>query len=461
MIIATLSFLRRPARLAHIFVALALALPVGLRAAEQNSVSEKTGEAFQKLKPLQEAKDWTGMLAVLDAITPTVDPTSYDMALILDMRGKLYGQMEQYGKAIEAWDAALRVSEGKEYFDARTKQDMLLYLAQFSYTEGVASKVPAVQQKYINQAAGYFRRYLADAKSPTPDIEFFYASLLFNQAMLDSTKVDQNLLKQAHVAMDKTMQATVHPKENYYVLLMAILQQENDLVRSAEVIEQILAQFPTKKDFWPSLWSTYLAMANEKNNTPEATREYYIRAINTEERAQAAGFMKTPKDNLNLINLYLTVGQFSKGTELLHKGLRSGAIESDVKTWLLLGYYYQQANREMEAIGALKEAAVLFPKNGQIDVTIAEIYRSKDLMKEARDAYRSAVKKGNLEKPQTVLAYLANAEYTLENYDDAKLAVDRAYKEYPADAAKDPFLPQLRDAIDRAIKEREDAKAKR
>ena len=461
MIIAAFTFLRHPARAASLALALAFALPAGLRAAESHSVSEKTGDAFQKLKPLQEAKDWTGMLAILKGIEPSVDPTSYDMSLILNMEGKLYGQMEQYEKTIEVWDRLLRISEGKDYLEAKDISETLYYLSQFSYTVGLASKVTAVQQKYISSAADYFRRYREGVTNLTPEAQFYYTSLLLNQAMLDPKKVDQSLLKLAHVEAQKTLQAYVHPKENHYTLLMFILQQENDLAGSAEIIELILSLFPGKKDFWPSLWSTYLAMANEKDATPETVRQNYIRAINTQERAQAAGFMKSPKDNLNLVNLYLQAQQFSKGTELLHKWLRDGSVEPDIKNWLALGYYYQQSNQEMTAISALKEAVALFPKNGQIDVTIAEIYRGKDLMKEARDHYRSAVKKGNLEKPETVLAYLANADYTLDDFDDAKATIDEAYQKYPEDCKKDQFLPQLKDAVDRALAERAAARAKR
>ncbi len=447
----------RPALLAGIILGCALVLPALVRAEDQPaaanppSVSEKTSEAFRKLTPLNETKDWDGMLAVLDSLVPTLDPMSYDMFKIQDMKARLYGQKEQYDKAVDAWTKALAISDVKKYYDPKDQQQTLLFLAQFSYQEGTASKVPAVQQTYINKAAGYFKRYLASEQHPSADIEMFYASLLYNQAVVDPAKVDQSLLKQAHAEVNKALAASIHPKEGLYVLLLAILQQENDLVHSAETLELILSQYPTKKDYWPSLWSTYLAMANDKD--PEKVRENYIRAINTMERAQALGFMNTPKDKLNLVNLYLTAGQFSKGTDILHKGLKDGTIESDVKNWLALGYYYQQANRDLEAISALKEASALFPTNGQIDLTIAEIYRGKDLFKEARDFYRSALKKGGLEKPYLVWAYLANASFTLEDFDDAKTAIEQAEK-FP-ESGKDSFLPQLKEAVNHAIAERD------
>ena len=96
-------------------------------------LSEKTSAAFQKLRPLQAAKDYDGMLALVESLVPTVDPTSYDMALIMDMRAKLYGQKEQSGKAAESWEAALQLSQQYGYFDEKTTTQIRRYLAQFRY----------------------------------------------------------------------------------------------------------------------------------------------------------------------------------------------------------------------------------------------------------------------------------------------------------------------------------------
>jgi hypothetical protein len=47
--------------------------------------------------------------------------------------------------------------------------------------------------------------------------------------------------------------------------------------------------------------------------TRRKIRRYNIRAINTIERAQALGFMKTPRDNYNLFTLYYNIGQYGIG----------------------------------------------------------------------------------------------------------------------------------------------------
>jgi tetratricopeptide (TPR) repeat protein len=433
-------------------LALALAQPATLNAADRpiHNLGEKTSEAFGKLKPLQDAKNWAGMLALLDGLIPTVGPTSYDMALILDMKAKLYATQELYSKAIEPWEKALQLSDANKYFDEKQTLDTVYFLSQLNYQEGLSSKVPVQQQQFIRSAIGQLKRWLAETKKVTPEASMLYASMLFNQAVANSEKVDRNLIQQARAEVERGLLLSIDPKEGFYALLLVILQQESDFQRASEVLEFLVKQFPQKKDYWPTLMAFYLNMANDKDE--KKARANYIRAINTIERAQALGHMKTPKDNYNLVTLYITANQFSTANELLYAGLKSGTIESDAKTWGVLGYYYQQADKELQAIAILKEACQLFPTAGQLELQLGEIYRQQEKTKEAYNHYQSAVKKGNLDKPQVGYQLLAYSAFELDKMEEALNAVREAEK-FP-DAAKDAQLPKLKKAIQDAIEER-------
>ncbi len=453
-------------RCAPIAFGLVLALGASAGFAQQppparNFPTEKVGAAFQQLKPLQESKNYDGMLTLLLNLKPTVEPNSYDMALILDMTAKLYGQKEQFEKAIEAWEEWMKITEAKNFYDQKAVLENTLYLAQFCYQVGVSSKVPAVQKQFTDKAAAYFKKWLAATPKPPADISMFYASILYNQAVTDPKKVDMGLLKQARAEVEKGIVNSIHPKEGFYVLLLAILQQENDSVKSAETLELLVKTYPTKKDYWPSLWATYLNMANEatvgEKKDDAKMRENYIRSINTMERAQVHGLMKTPKDNLTLVNLYLTAGQYGKATDLLYAGMKNGSIDSDQKNWATLGYFYQQANEEKKAIAALKEAAALFPRTGAFDLQIGQIYLSMEKTKEAYGHFKEAIKRGGLEKPAAALQALAYAAFELEDFDAALEAVKQA-EAFP-EGQKDSQLPRLKFAIEAGIRDREAAKA--
>lgn len=429
----------------------------GTRERPQFNLAEKTSEALQKLGPLQQQKPpaYQEMLNVVDGVLATVPPTSYDAAFLLNIKAKVLLGMDKYGAAIPVWEQAVKLSDEHGYLDPKEVNEVVFYLAQLIFSEAATIKNTAQQQQLVQRSAAYLKRHLDNSPKPSLETQMFYAQLLYQQAVADPNKVNKDMLRQAREVIERSMQATLQPKEGFYLLLMAILQQENDMQRSAEVLELFLKKFPQKKDYWQPLMATYLNIAASEPDEVRK-RDLYIRAINTLERAQKLGFLQTPKDNYNLVTLYLTAGQFSMATDILHAGLKKGTIESSLANWRLLGSYYQQANKDLLAIEALKEAAKLYPKEGMVDLHVGEIYRQMEKTKEAREFYRSALKKGNLEKPQVAYQLLAFTSMELDDWDEALRAINEAAK-HP-DFAKDQQMVNLKKHIEETVAIREEAK---
>ncbi len=421
------------------------------------SISEKTSEAFGKLRPLQEAQNYKGMLDVLEKVE--FKPNSYDEALILDMKAKIFAMTNQFSKAIAPWERAIELSDKYGYFQEKQTLDTVSLLAQLYGQEGSTSKVTAQQQQYFSKAITYFRRFIKGTKNPTPETMMAYASILYYRATADQSKVDQALLKESRDIVERGLRTSLKPKEGFYQLLLTLLQQQNDLAGSAEILELLLEQNPSKKDFWPLLMASYLQLSDrEGKKNATVGREYLIRAIVTCERAQALGNMKTPKDSMNLVSLYLMANQFTKGTELLYTGMKSGAIESEPGNWQVLGRYYLEANMNDRALVVLKEASQLFPKNGEIELQIAQIHIQMENNREALRHAKSAAQKGNFErtKPFSVHYLIAYTAYDLGEIDQAKTAVDIAGQF--EEAKKDAQFPRLKGVIEEAIAEREASK---
>ncbi len=443
---------------------LALAAPIaGISAEEKNprNLSDKTVEAFTKIRPLNESKNFAGMLALLDALIPTTPPTSYDMAVVQDMRGKLMFSLERYSEAIGPLSTALKLADSNDYFEPAQKLTMLQMLATLHYQEGTNAKVPAAQQKTnIAAAIAYLKRWLSESPKVTPESSMLYASMLYNQAIANPEKPDKDLLKQMRTEVERGLLLSIAPKEGFYTLLLAGLQQEQDYVRGAELLEFLVRNFPEKKDYWPTLLSFYLNMMNVNLETnPRVSRINNIRAINTIERGQKLGNLNSPKDNYNLVTLYINAGQFGQATQMLHAGLKSGSIESDVKNWNILGSYYLQADQQDKAISAIEEAIKLFPQSGQLELLLGQIYRDQGKTREAFNHFQSAVKKGNLDKIETAYQLIAYAGYELEEYDAALKAISSV--EQTPEGRKDTQLPHLKRAIENTVKERESRKSRK
>lgn len=419
-----------------------------------HSVSEKTQEAFGKLKPLQDAQNYNGMLALLDGIPVT--PNSYDEALILDMKAKIYGMTNQLSKAITPWERAVELSDKFNYFPEKQVLDIVFFLGQLYAQEATTSKDPKVSQPAFTKALTYFKRYLDKTPKPTPEAVSTYAMILYYKSVADPNNVDQKLLQEARTVVEKALTTAIKPKESFYQLLLALQQQQNDLAGSAELLELLLKQNPDKKDQWQMLMGIYLQLSERtKEKDPTLSRDYLVRAIVTAERAQAKGFINTPKDNMNLVSLYLLANQFTKGTELLYNGMKKGTIESEPHNWRILGRYYQEANLNTQAIAVLQEATKLFPKNGELEVQIAQIYLQIEKTREAFQHAKTAVAKGNFEgtKPYGVHYLIAYTAYELGEIEESSKAIETAEKF--EESKKDPQFARLKEVVKEVLTERE------
>ncbi len=433
-------------------------LPNRTDAAEEKGppgLNEKVSEALQqKMKPLLDAKNWDGAMAVIDSVLVGLDPNGYDTAFLSDIKAKIFLQKNDYASAIAPMETTLRLADAnKNFFDKKTILDVVYFLAQIYYQEGTSSKDPTVQKNYFNKSSAYIKRWLQTTPKKNQEASLFYASILYNQAVVNPDKVDLDLIKRVQVEVQEGLLTSLKPKEGFYVLLLASLQQVGDLAGSAEVLEQMVKVKPDNKTYWLQLLATYLNLGGGTEKDEQKSRESFARAINTMERAQALGLMQTPKDNYNLVTMYYNAGQFGKATDLLYSGLKSGAIESDLKNWQLLAYSYQQIGRDAQAIAVLKEAGTAFP-TGQIEFQIGQIYSQMDnRTAEAYSYYSKAVAKGGLEKPHSAYMFLAYTAFELEKYEEALAAINKTIGS--PDGQKDSQAPRLKQAIEDAVKERE------
>lgn len=433
--------------------------------AQTPQLSDKTQEAFSKLKPLIDSKQYDAALAIMDDAEKSADPNSYDMALILDTKAKLLLEgKNDYKDAIEPWERCLQLyRDHHNYFERSEVVTMLLGLAQMNYEVGAESKNKAFQEEHFNRAIVYMRHWVRATKQPNIEQVQFYASLLYYAAVLDPAHINKRDLDQAAKEAQLGLELSIKPRPVFYQLLLAIAQQRGDYRMSAEYM-QLLLTLPgdasAKKQYYPDLVSIYNNLAGEAKNQYEQ-RRYYADAINSIENAQKLGLMKTPKDNYNLVTLYYTVGQYERAIDLLKAGLEHGTIANTLANWQALSYFYQEVDENFPAIDALVEAEQRFPRDGALDFSIAQLYEELDHSAEAFDFAGRAIHKGGLGRhlfaAYQLYAYLG---YELKKYPLALKAIAEAEK--LPDAKKDTELPRLREVIVQAAKlEREERAAAR
>ena len=134
----------------------------------------------------------------------------------------------------------------------------------------------------------YMKRWCELTPKPRQEDLLFYTSLLYQKAIETSGKTDKQYLEMAKREAEKALNSDPSPKQQFYMLLVAIAQQEGKSVPAANYLEQLVSAHPTKI-FFEQLVKTYLNLAAESDKSPKLHREYLDRALDTRQRAQALG----------------------------------------------------------------------------------------------------------------------------------------------------------------------------
>ncbi len=443
-------------------LALAAATTLAVAVAAQDkprdySFSDATSEVLPKYKAAIEAKTYDAAIAILDGQIAKVPADSYDAAMLLQLKTQTLLQKGDFSRALESTEKALNLSNSKSptFFDERITKDLTYFLIQLYVQEAVQTKVPGLAPKLFEKADNAFKQWLRLVPASNPDAQMLYAQLLYSWAVQNSENPDKKLIARALEETEKGMHLAIRPKDTFYVLKLAALQQLGRTNETADMFELLIKQKPESSTYYPQLAATYLGLA-QSATSPADAEIYNIRAALTIERAQAHGHMNTPQHNFNLIGIYFNMGQYEKAADLLEAGLKAGTIERELKNYELWALALQQMQQPVKGIDALKAASLAFPQSGEVEFRIAQAYQGLEKSEEALKHLQSAVAKGNLAKPHAVYLFLAYVAYELKKFD---IALDAAKKAAATpEGAKDGG--NMVKAIEDIVKDREAKKSK-
>lgn len=410
-------------------------------------ISERVGEQIEKLSTLYEEKQYDEALTLINDLIRTVDPNSYDLAVLTQLKAQVLLTQNKYEESIEPLEVALRLGETYGYLEPRQQQEYAMLLSQLHFQVASGLKDKAKQIEGFDRAIAYLRRYLETADKLRPEARLYAAQAFYQRATVeDEDNPDQELLEEARRQAENGLYSEVKPRETFYVVILAVLQTQGRVKDAAELLELLVSRYPTNRQYWQPLVYSYLTLAEEEDD-PERAYELQIRAITAIDRAQELGIMDTPRDHFNLIGIYFNLKRFPEAITLLERGLENGNIENTQQNWELLASSYQQVRKELKAVDVLKEAAKRFPEAGALEYTAAQIYYSLDKLEDAYRHAKAALEKGNLENRSQVLLFAAYMGYELREFEDALEFAEEAAKDPEAENA-DKLVAAIRDSIE-------------
>jgi hypothetical protein len=448
--------IRKILRLGGLMAALAVVTSTGVIAqtspnAPKKEISDKISEGLAKLRPLTENKQYAEALSLINGLMVSAAPDSYELMVLNQIKLQILLTETKYPEAIEPLETALRIGKAYDFIPQSQYLEFTQVLSQLYFQEAITAKDKTIRDSYHAKAYDTIQVYLRENPSPTPDSIAYAATLIYTQATLEGSAPDQKLVKEARALSERGLLMTIKPRENFYVLILAALQQENRNVEGAELLEILVTENPTSSQYWQQLQATYLTLANSPDATAEQALAWNVRTISTTERAQKLGFLDTPRDHFNVVGILMNIQQFEEAIKMMEIGLENTKIESSQTNLEYLASCYQQVHKPQKAIEVLKRATTSNPDEGELDARISNIYYSIDMLPEAYSFGKTALSKGKLKSEPNTQLFVAYLAFELKKFEEA-LPLAEAAKSAGADRAEG-----LYDAIKSAVEERKAA----
>lgn len=444
------SFSRKLLQIGGLVTALVAVTPVISIAQEapKKELSDKVSEGLGKLRPLTEGegKNFAQALSLINGLLLTAAPGSYDQVVLNQIKVQILLSETKYAEAIPPMEAALRVGKANNFIAEKQYLEFTQILSQLYFQEATSTKDKTIRDKYLTKAYDTIQIYLKASPNPTADSIAYAATMIYTQATLDEKETNTELVKEARDLAKRGLLLSIKPRENFYVLILAALQQDGKNVEAADILELLVSQNPTSKQYWQQLQATYLTLANDDNVTAEEALSWNVRTIVTIERAQKLGLLDTPRDHFNMVGILMNIQQFDQAIVMMERGLANKKIELTQTNFEYLASSYQQVHKPQKAIEVLKRATKLSPKEGELEYRISNIYYSIDNMKEAYSHGNTALKKGKLKNAPVTQLFVAYLAFELKKFDEA-LPLAQAAKDGGADNA-DGLYKAIKDAVD-------------
>ncbi len=436
--------------------------------APKKELSDEVNEGIQKFSKLAEENKLEEGLIELNRLIKTAGPESYDLAILSQLKAQVLARLGRQAEITQPLETALRLTKAYGYLAEKNELDLYLFLAQQYQQEATTEKTIEEKRIKLDKAIGFLREWQSKSKSATADIQLFVGSALYFRATIDERNVDAALLKDALVELDKGMLLVIKPKDSFYLLKLGIFQllslesirledqskkagklEQADkhkadadayTKQSTEILELLVKAYPNKKDYWNTLYQTYIQGGND------------VRAILVVERAQSLGLLNSPKELKTLAALYYNNNQFSHAVDIIEPGLRNNVLDSTQENWELLIACYQQLYREDKLLETLFEASKRFPEKGVFDQQIGYTYFGQEKLDKAYEYFSIALKKGGFAKPAPIYSFTAYLAYEIKKIDEALVLINEALKLDPS--MKDALA--MRTAIQDSINERDE-----
>ena len=306
--------------------------------------------------------------------------SKYEKALVQQTYGFVYAQKGDEAQAIKRFENSLAL----ESLPATAQQGMLYSLAGLNAAEGH-------YQKSIDTLRDWFR-YEAE---PIPDAYMLIGS--------SYSELDQ--FKQALPYVLKAIEKAEKPRENWYMLALAIHFQEKNFSSAADMLVTMLQFWPDNARYWEMLAGCYLELEDDKRALDTMMVSYSNGMLTKPTRIRAAAQLNLLRDTPYTAGVILA--------DAIEEGLLDDN-EADLKILLQAWLSAREWERAVEVIDRIGKYA----DDGRYYLQAAQIYNETGEWDKVVDNAQKALDAG-LDDPVDALMLQGASFIELGNLDDA------------------------------------------
>ncbi len=318
----------------------------------------------------------------------------YEQAIILQALGHTAASREDYDKALEYFQRSVDINAlpNRQHYQMIYSIAQLL-IARERYREGLEK----LEQWFC--------------VTPPADIT---ATAYVLKA---SANVELENYQAALGAIDKAIELSDEPKENWYQMRLGINFEMDDLPAAARTLEIMINLWPENESYWKQLSSVYL-------NIKEENKALSVMAL-----AYRRNMLDTAQEIQQLSSLYQFRDVPYEAAQVLEKGINDGIVESNKKFWEQTANAWYQARELEKALNAYEKAGQ-YSDDGSIDLRRAFILVDRQEWDSAIEALQRAIEKGGLSDNEVGNAHLliGMSHMNLERFNAADVAFDNALR---------------------------------
>lgn len=325
---------------------------------------------------------------------------SYEIAMMHNFYAFIHYNLEDYGKAIVAFENVVQQAPIPESFEKST----LFSLAQLYMMQQDYDKVVAKLQRWeaINRGKIPAKNYVLKAQAMYQKKDYSTSLEYITQA-IDLVEADPDFGPIA--------------QEGWYILKRAIFFELKRPEDVKNVLLNKLVKHYSKGKYWIQLGGMYGELENE-------TKQFAVL-----EMAFQQGYISKGSDMFNLAQLYYYHGAPFKAAKTMEAAFDSGELEKNLRNMRFLANCWTASKDVDKAIPALIAAAEL-SETGDLYSQLSQLYLNSDEWSQAIDAADKAIKKGELRQPGTVHLVKGMSLFNQQRFNDAmnELALAEKFK---------------------------------